>query len=158
MPVEFINPSELSQGTYSHVAAVSGGARTLYVSGQVAMDAAGKVIGQNFAEQAEQVLRNLGIALAAGGAQFHHIVKMNVYVRDLTSEKVKTLRAIRQRHFGAPSAREHAGRHDRAGARGSDARDRSDRGPRLSGAREELLARRFRPARIRSQKSYDYFR
>jgi enamine deaminase RidA (YjgF/YER057c/UK114 family) len=101
MPVEFINPAELSQGTYSHVAAVSGGARMLYVSGQVAMDAAGQVVGKTFAEQAEQVLRNLGIALAAGGAQFHHIVKMNVYVRDLTGEKVKTLRAIRQRHFGA---------------------------------------------------------
>ncbi|MBS1177991.1 MAG: RidA family protein [Proteobacteria bacterium] len=100
MPVEFINPSELNQGTYSHVAAVSGGGRTLYVSGQVAMDAAGKVVGQTFAQQAEQVLRNLGLALAAGGAQFHHIVKMNVYVRDLTTEKVKTLRAIRQRNFG----------------------------------------------------------
>ena len=100
MPVEFINPSELSQGTYSHVAVVSGG-RTLYVSGQVAMDASGNVVGSNFSEQAECVLRNLGIALAAGGAQFHHIVKMNVYVRDLTSEKMKTLRAIRQRHFGA---------------------------------------------------------
>ena len=101
MPVEYINPAELSQGTYSHVAAVSGGSRTLYVSGQVAMDAAGQVVGKTFAEQAEQVLRNLGIALAAGGAQFHHIVKMNVYVRDLTTEKVKTLRAIRQKHFGA---------------------------------------------------------
>ncbi|MGL6112129.1 MAG: RidA family protein [Rubrivivax sp.] len=100
MPVEFINPSELSQGTYSHVAVVSGG-RTLYVSGQVAMDASGNVVGSNFAEQAECVLRNLGIALAAGGAQFHHIVKMNVYVRDLTTAKVKTLRAIRQKHFGA---------------------------------------------------------
>ncbi len=100
MPVEFVNPSELSQGTYSHVAAVSGGSRTLYVSGQVAMDATGKVVGQTFAEQCEQVLRNLGLALASGGAQFHHIVKMNVYVRDLTSDKVKTLRAIRQRHFG----------------------------------------------------------
>ncbi len=100
MPVEFINPSELSQGSCSHVAAVSGGGRTLYVSGQVALDAAGKVVGQTFAEHAEQVLRNLGLALAARGAQFHPIVKMKVYVRDLTSEKVKTLSAIRQRHFG----------------------------------------------------------
>lgn len=100
MPVEFINPSELSQGTYSHVAVVSG-ARTLYVSGQVAMDAAGNVVGTTFAEQAERVFQNLGIALAAGGAQFHHIVKLNVYLRDLTSAKVKTLRAIRQKHFGA---------------------------------------------------------
>jgi enamine deaminase RidA (YjgF/YER057c/UK114 family) len=101
MPVEFINPSELSSGTYSHVAVVSGSARTLYVSGQVAMDAAGKVVGASFAEQAEQVFKNLRIALAAGGAQWHHIVKMNVYVRDLTGCRVKELRAIRQRHFGA---------------------------------------------------------
>jgi 2-iminobutanoate/2-iminopropanoate deaminase len=100
MAIEFINPSELSQGTYSHVAVVSGG-RTLYVSGQVAMDATGTVVGTTFAEQAEQVFRNLRLALAAGGAQFHHIVKMNVYVRDLTSARVKTLRAIRQQHFGA---------------------------------------------------------
>jgi 2-iminobutanoate/2-iminopropanoate deaminase len=100
MPVEFINPAELSQGSYSHVAAVSGGSRTLYVSGQVAMDASGQVVGKTFSEQCEQVLRNLGFALASGGAQFHQIVKMNAYVRDLTGEKVKTLRAIRQRHFG----------------------------------------------------------
>jgi len=100
MTVEFINPAELSQGTYSHVAVVSGG-RTLFVSGQVAMDAAGNVVGASFAEQCEQVFRNLGLALAAAGAQFHHIVKMNVYVRDLTSMRVKTLRTIRQKHFGA---------------------------------------------------------
>jgi enamine deaminase RidA (YjgF/YER057c/UK114 family) len=99
MSVEFINPSELSQGTYSHVAVVSA-ERLLFVSGQVAMDAAGKVVGATFAEQAEQVFKNLRIALAAGGAQIHHIVKMNIYVRDLTDAKVKTLRAIRQRHFG----------------------------------------------------------
>lgn len=101
MSIEFVNPAELSQGSYSHVAVVGGAGRTLYVSGQVAVDAAGEVIGKTFAEQCEQVFRNLRIALAAGGAQFHHVVKLNTYVRDLTSEKVKTLRAIRQRHFGA---------------------------------------------------------
>ena len=100
MPVEFINPSELSQGSYSHVAAVSGTGRTLYVSGQVAMDAAGNVVGASFAEQCERVFQNLGLALAAGGAQFHHIVKMNVYVRDLTAARVRTLRAVRHKHLG----------------------------------------------------------
>ncbi len=65
------------------------------------MDAGGNVVGTTFAEQCEHVFRNLGLALAAGGAQFHHIVKMNVYVRDLTSARVKTLRGIRQKHFGA---------------------------------------------------------
>lgn len=100
MAVEFINPPGLARGTYSHVAAVTGG-RTLYVSGQVAQDDAGKVVGTTFAEQTERVFENLRVALAGGGAEFRHIVKMNVYVRDLTSAKVKTFREVRTRHFGA---------------------------------------------------------
>lgn len=100
MATQFINPPGLAKGTYSHTAVVTGG-RTLYVSGQVAVDATGNVVGTTFAEQAQQVFENLGVALAAGGAQFAHIVKMNVYVRDLTSARVRTFREIRQRHLGA---------------------------------------------------------
>jgi enamine deaminase RidA (YjgF/YER057c/UK114 family) len=100
MAVEFINPPGLVRGTYSHVAAVTGG-RTLYVSGQVAVDESGNVVGSTFAEQTERVFENLRVALAAGGAGFGDIVKMNVYVRDLTSAKVKTLREIRTRRLGA---------------------------------------------------------
>jgi len=99
MPFEFFNPAGLSRGTYSHTAVVTGG-RTVYVSGQVAFDEAGNVVGRTFAEQAERVFDNLRLALAAAGAEFHHIVKMNVYVRDLTSAKVKAFREIRARHFG----------------------------------------------------------
>lgn len=100
MTVQFINPPGLSRGTYSHAAVVSGG-RTVYVSGQVAFDDAGNVVGATFVEQAEQVFRNLGVALAAAGAQFSDIVKMNVYVRDLTGTRVRAFREIRGRHFGA---------------------------------------------------------
>ena len=99
MPFEFFNPAGLSRGTYSHTAVVTGG-RAVYVSGQVAFDEAGNVVGRTFAEQAERVFDNLRLALAAAGAEFHHIVKMNVYVRDLTSAKVKAFREIRARHFG----------------------------------------------------------
>lgn len=99
MSVEYHNPAGLAAGSYSHTAVVSGG-RTLYVSGQVAFDESGKVVGATFAEQAERVFHNLRIALAAGGAQFSDIVKMNVYVRDLTSEKVRSFREIRGRHLG----------------------------------------------------------
>ena len=99
MPFEFFSPAGLSRGTYSHTAVVTGG-RTVYVSGQVAFDEAGNVVGRTFAEQAERVFDNLRLALAAAGAEFHHIVKMNVYVRDLTSVKVKAFREIRARHFG----------------------------------------------------------
>lgn len=99
MPVQFIDPPGLARGSYSHTAVVTGG-RTVYVSGQVAMDADGKVVGATFAEQAEKVFDNLQAALAAGGAEFRHVVKLNTYVRDLTSAKVVQLREIRTRRFG----------------------------------------------------------
>lgn len=99
MPAEFFNPPGLSRGTYSHTAVITGG-RIVHVSGQVAYDESGHVVGATFAEQAQRVFENLRVALAAGGAQFGDIVKMNVYVRDLTGAKVRTFREIRQRFMG----------------------------------------------------------
>lgn len=99
MATQFVNPPGLSAGAFSHVAIVSGG-RTVHVSGQVAFDEAGRVVGTTFAEQAQQVFSNLRVALAAAGADFRHIVKMNVYVRDLTAARLKTFREIRLQHFG----------------------------------------------------------
>lgn len=99
MPASFLNPEGLARGTYSHVAVVTGG-RTIHVSGQVAFDAQGRVAGATFEAQAEQALHNLGVALAAAGAGFGHIVKLNTYVCDLTPERVKAFREIRARHFG----------------------------------------------------------
>ncbi len=99
MPVEYLNPEGLSAGTYSHVAVVTGG-RTIHVSGQVAMDAQGRVVGTTVEAQAERVLGNLTVALAAAGAGLRHVVKMNTYVRDLTPSRVKAFREIRARHFG----------------------------------------------------------
>jgi enamine deaminase RidA (YjgF/YER057c/UK114 family) len=99
MPAQFINPPGLAKGTYSHTAVATSG-RTVYVSGQVAFDENGNVVGTTFAEQAQRVFENLAIALAAGGAEFSDIVKMNVYVRDLTSAKLRAFREIRQRHLG----------------------------------------------------------
>lgn len=98
MAAQFVNPPGLPKGSYSHVAVVQGG-RTVYVAGQVAVDETGKVVGRTFAEQAEKVFDNLAIALAAGGAEFRHIVKLNTYVRDLTASKVVELREIRSRRF-----------------------------------------------------------
>lgn len=99
MTVQFLNPTGLSTGSYSHVAVVTGG-RTLHVSGQVAFDEQGRVVGTTFEQQAEQVFANLSRALAGAGAELRHVVKMNVYVRDLTSARVKAFREIRGRHLG----------------------------------------------------------
>ena len=98
MSVEVINPGSLSRGSYSHAVVVTGG-RLVFVSGQVSVDGTGKVVGTTFEAQAEQVFANVATVLTAAGARWQDVVKMNVYVRDLTSAKVKLFREIRQRHL-----------------------------------------------------------
>ena len=48
--------------------------------------------------QAEQVFKNLEAALAAGGAKFADVVKMNTYVTDM--DKAPAVREVRARYFG----------------------------------------------------------
>ena len=98
--LQFINPRGLFQGSFSHVATAQGGT-TIYISGQVAFDEEGKVFGKTCEEQCEKVFDNLGLALAGAHANFTHIVKMNIYVRDLTSQKLQSLRSIRAKHLGS---------------------------------------------------------
>lgn len=71
---------------YSHTV-VASGTRTIYISGQVAMDAEGKLVGEgDIGAQTEQVMRNLGAALAAAGASFADVVKITTYVVDYKPE------------------------------------------------------------------------
>jgi enamine deaminase RidA (YjgF/YER057c/UK114 family) len=59
--------------------AVSGPVKTVYIGGQNAVDAAGKVVGgTDVGLQTEQVLKNIDAVLAAAGARPEHIVKWNV--------------------------------------------------------------------------------
>lgn len=101
MSIDRINPAGLSRPTgYSHVAVVTAG-RQAHVAGQVALDAAGQVVGRgDLGAQAEQVYANLKTALAAVGADFSRIFKVVTYVVDLTPEKAAAVRAVRNRHFG----------------------------------------------------------
>jgi 2-iminobutanoate/2-iminopropanoate deaminase len=76
-----------------------GAGRTVYISGQVALDADGKVVGAgDFRAQAEQVFANLNEALRAVDANFGHIVKLTYFVTELTAENLSTLREVRDRH------------------------------------------------------------
>lgn len=76
----------LKNPAYSHVA-VASGARTIYIAGQVAMDSQGNLVGAgDLGAQTEQVMRNLGLALAAAGASFADVVKITTYVVDYKPE------------------------------------------------------------------------
>src|SRR3954469_1895605 len=80
--VKRTNPPALSAPTgYTHVVEVSGPGKTIYISGQIAYDKDGKLVGApgDMKAQAEQVFKNLQAALTAAGATFADVVKMNSY-------------------------------------------------------------------------------
>ena len=82
--VEHLNPDGLNRNpAFTNVVVVSGPVRTIYVGGQDAVTAEGKVVGKgDLAAQTEQVLVNLQTALAAAGAGPEHVIKWNLLVVD----------------------------------------------------------------------------
>jgi len=100
MTKEFFSPATLPPPVgYSHIAKVNKGT-TIYLAGQVSSDASGKLVGEgDFEAQAEQVFKNLKIAVEAAGGAMTDIVKLNVYlVAEVGQAEVPKLRAIRDRY------------------------------------------------------------
>jgi enamine deaminase RidA (YjgF/YER057c/UK114 family) len=76
----------LHNAAFSQVV-VAAGTRTVYTAGQVSIDASGALVGAgDLAEQTAQVMRNVGLALAAAGADFSDVVKITTYVVDYKPE------------------------------------------------------------------------
>ncbi len=86
MSTRFINPTTMSKPPgYTHVVEATTPGRIVYVAGQFGLDIDGKVAGgpNDFRAQAEQTFENLKSALAAVGATFKDVVKLNNYLTDL---------------------------------------------------------------------------
>jgi enamine deaminase RidA (YjgF/YER057c/UK114 family) len=98
LALQFIHPATLSKPTgYTH-AVKAANCTMVFVSGQVALDAKGEVVGKDdFARQAEQVFFNLNEVLKASGASFKDVAKFNTYVVSLTAERLAALRAARNK-------------------------------------------------------------
>jgi reactive intermediate/imine deaminase len=77
---------------YSH--AVRAGA-LLFVSGQVPLNEAGEVVGEDMQSQALQAFQNLSAVLAAAGVTFDAVVKLNYFVTDIS--QVAVIRQARDR-------------------------------------------------------------
>jgi len=79
---QHINPDELSKNSaFTNVVVVTGPLKTMYIGGQDAVDAAGRIVGKgDIRQQTERVLSNLQAALKADGAALEHVVKWNVYI------------------------------------------------------------------------------
>jgi enamine deaminase RidA (YjgF/YER057c/UK114 family) len=103
--IEFLTPEELASiPGFSQVVKITGG-HLVYVSGQVALDGSGKLVGPgDFRAQAQQVFENIKMALSAVGADFSHVVKLNIYMLDRSNAPV--LREVRDQYVNtqAPPA------------------------------------------------------
>jgi reactive intermediate/imine deaminase len=73
----------------------------LFISGQAAIDRNGQIVGiGNFDAQAEQVFANLERVLRAGGSSLANVIKVTIFLRDMSNfSKIVELRG---RYFRPP--------------------------------------------------------
>lgn len=98
MTNHFLNPETLPRPSgYTHVVESTGN-RTIYISGQIAFNADGNIVGPgDMAAQAEQVFGNLQAALSAVNASFDNVVKLTYYLVDIS--QIQAVRDVRDRYI-----------------------------------------------------------
>lgn len=92
------SPSTLHKPVgYTHVVEAAP-KRTIYVSGQVAFDQAGALVGAgDLRAQTEQVFKNLRAALESAGATFDDLAKITVFMLD--ASQIQVYRDVRDRYL-----------------------------------------------------------
>lgn len=95
-----INPPELGTPPgYSQIVEVSAN-RIIFIAGQTALDSEGDLVGKDdFAAQADQVFRNLAIALQASQCTAANLVKLTVFLTDM--DNLGRYREARNRFFAS---------------------------------------------------------
>ena len=97
-PIRRLNPPELGTPPgYSQIVDVRA-SRIIFIAGQTALDRHGELVGRNdFAAQVDQVFRNLSAALLSVGCTASDLVKLTVFLRDMSY--LSTYREARNRFF-----------------------------------------------------------
>jgi reactive intermediate/imine deaminase len=98
--VQLLVPESMPQSVgYSQVALVTGG-KLVLISGQVALDKSGNLVGKDdFRAQVQQVFENLNAAVEAAGGTFRDVIKLNSYVLDLSH--LADFREVRDKYIDA---------------------------------------------------------
>jgi enamine deaminase RidA (YjgF/YER057c/UK114 family) len=90
--LEFVNPPELGRPSgFSHAAVGTG--RIVFLAGQTALDATGRIVGDGVAAQFEKALGNLLTALAAAGGRPGDLASLTIYITDMDDYRANS-RAI----------------------------------------------------------------
>ena len=117
------------------------------VSGQAALDEHGDIVGAgDFDAQAEQVFRNLARVLEAGGSSLDRVVKVTIYLTDMSN--FGKIVELRRRWFTPPYPADTIVEVSRACASRARDRDRSDRDLDRLIYRAALLRPRCVPANL----------
>ena len=105
MTKEYLNPSDLPNwsDSFSQVVVVrTGSTRTIYISGQVAVDADNVVVGKgDLGRQVEMALGNLAAALLAAEATPADVVRLGIYVKEYRREHAAVISAALRGMFAA---------------------------------------------------------
>ena len=68
-------------GPYSQAVLCDG---MLYTSGQIALSPeSGELVGENIAQQTEQIMKNLSAVLEAAGTSFQNVIKTTCFLADI---------------------------------------------------------------------------
>ncbi len=82
MTIERINPAALAPASgFSHAVVATG--RTVYLAGQTALDAAGRIVDGGVVAQVERALANLLTALRAAGGEPAQLASVTIYIVDV---------------------------------------------------------------------------
>lgn len=93
-------PAPMRGGAFSAGVEASEG-RTVYVSGQVSMDAEGNVVGEgDIRRQTETVLEHVKTVVEEAGGGMDDIVKVTVFIRDMGL--YDEIHEVRRRYFEEP--------------------------------------------------------
>lgn len=88
-------------GLYSQAVKSNG---LLFISGQVALDKNGNLVGKEIATQTEQVMKNMQVALESAGCTFEDVIKITIFLVKL--EDRPKFHEVRKRYFtrGQPAS------------------------------------------------------
>lgn len=103
MEKQIVNPTSLVKPSgYAHGVVTQGG-RLLFLAGQPALDAEGKIVAPgDIAGQFNQSFKNLKTVLEEAGGTMTDIVKLTIYVTDKSAylSNLKPIGAVYRSYFG----------------------------------------------------------
>jgi len=102
MTIRRLNPRDLYDPSAYGMsqATLDEGSGFVFVSGQVAWDVNGQVMGQGYGEQTAHALRNLSHALSAAGCSVSDVLSVRVYLRGEVADHLPACGPVLAEFFG----------------------------------------------------------